>query len=50
VVAIHERQIGEIVVLQPDGRLVLNESSSDAIIKHRVVTLLQEVPSSSCWT
>jgi anti-anti-sigma factor len=42
VVAIHERRIGEIVVIQPAGRLVLSEQPDDAIIKDRVDALLQE--------
>jgi anti-sigma B factor antagonist len=42
VVSIHERRIGDITVLQPDGRLVLSENPGDAVIKDRVDALLQE--------
>jgi anti-sigma B factor antagonist len=42
VVAIHERQIGSITVLQPDGRLVLSENPDDGIIKDRVDALLEQ--------
>ena len=41
-VAIHERQIGDITVLRPDGRLVLSENPTDAVIKDRVDALLQQ--------
>jgi anti-sigma B factor antagonist len=41
-VEIHERRIGDIAVLQPDGRLVLSETPGDAVIKDRVDALIQE--------
>ena len=37
-----ERSIGTIIVLEPQGRLVLGENPSDSVLRDRIATLLQQ--------